>query len=51
MIQSEPENIEQIRERIRKMSDAEPRKYGRAPGIYPIQRRTSVNRIQRSRFG
>ena len=30
MIQSIPENIEQIRERIRKMSDAELRKYGRA---------------------
>ena len=30
MIQSEPENIEQIRERISKMSDAELRKYGRA---------------------
>jgi hypothetical protein len=27
---SKPENIEQIRERIRKMSDAELRKYGRA---------------------
>ena len=30
MIQSTPEDIEQIRERIRKMSDAELRKYGRA---------------------
>jgi hypothetical protein len=30
MIQSEPESIEQIRERIRKMSDLELRKYGRA---------------------
>jgi hypothetical protein len=30
LIRSEPENIEQIRERIRKMSDAELRKYGRA---------------------
>jgi len=30
MIQSEPENIEQIRERLRKMSDLELRKYGRA---------------------
>jgi hypothetical protein len=30
MIQSEPENIDQIRDRIRKMSDAELRKYGRA---------------------
>jgi hypothetical protein len=30
MIQSKPESIEQIRERIRKMSDAELRKYGRA---------------------
>jgi hypothetical protein len=30
MIQSQPEDIEQIRERIRKMSDAELRKYGRA---------------------
>jgi hypothetical protein len=30
MIQSIPEDIEQIRERIRKMSDAELRKYGRA---------------------
>jgi hypothetical protein len=30
MIQSEPENVEQIRERIRKMPDAELRKYGRA---------------------
>ena len=30
MVQSEPENIDQIRDRIRKMSDAELRKYGRA---------------------
>jgi hypothetical protein len=30
MIQTEPEDIEQIRERILKMSDAELRKYGRA---------------------
>jgi hypothetical protein len=30
MIQTDPENIEQIRARIRKMSDAELRKYGRA---------------------
>jgi hypothetical protein len=30
MIQSKPDSIEQIRERIRKMSDAELRKYGRA---------------------
>jgi hypothetical protein len=30
MIQSKPESIEQIRERILKMSDAELRKYGRA---------------------
>jgi hypothetical protein len=30
MIQCEPENIEQIRERLRKMSDLELRKYGRA---------------------
>jgi hypothetical protein len=30
MIQSEPQSIEQIRERISKMSDAELRKYGRA---------------------
>jgi hypothetical protein len=30
MIQSIPEDIEQIRERIRKMSDLELRKYGRA---------------------
>ena len=30
MIQSKPESIEQIRERIGKMSDAELRKYGRA---------------------
>ena len=30
MIKSIPEDIEQIRERIRKMSDAELRKYGRA---------------------
>jgi hypothetical protein len=30
MIQSKQENIEQIRERIRKMSDAELRKFGRA---------------------
>ena len=30
MIQSEPQAIEQIRERISKMSDAELRKYGRA---------------------
>jgi hypothetical protein len=30
MMQSIPEDIEQIRERIRKMSDAELRKYGRA---------------------
>jgi hypothetical protein len=30
MIQSNPESIEQIRERIRKMSDLELRQYGRA---------------------
>jgi hypothetical protein len=30
MIQLEPENIEQIRERLRKMSDLELRQYGRA---------------------
>jgi hypothetical protein len=30
MIQPKPEGIEQIRERIRKMSDAELRKFGRA---------------------
>ena len=30
MIQPKPESIEQIRERVRKMSDAELRKYGRA---------------------
>ena len=30
MIQSEPQSIEQIRERIRKMSDRELREYGRA---------------------
>ncbi len=30
MIQSEPEDIEQIRARIRKMSDRELRQYGRA---------------------
>jgi hypothetical protein len=30
MIQSIPEDIEQIRERIRKMSDLELRQYGRA---------------------
>jgi hypothetical protein len=28
--QTDPENIEQIRERLRKMSDREPREYGRA---------------------
>jgi hypothetical protein len=30
MIQFEPENIKQIRERLRKMSDLELRQYGRA---------------------
>jgi hypothetical protein len=30
MTHSKPESIEQVRERIRKMSDAELRKYGRA---------------------
>jgi hypothetical protein len=30
MIQTDPEDIEQIRERLRKMSDLELRKYGRA---------------------
>ena len=30
MIQTEPEDVERIRERIRKMSDAELREYGRA---------------------
>jgi hypothetical protein len=30
MIQTEPEDIKRIRERISKMSDAELRKYGRA---------------------
>jgi hypothetical protein len=32
MIQLEPENIEEIRERLRKMSDLELRQYGRAAG-------------------
>jgi len=32
MIQTEPENVERIRERLRKMSDIELRKYGRAAG-------------------
>jgi hypothetical protein len=30
MIQTEPEDIEKIRERLRKMSDLEQRQYGRA---------------------
>jgi hypothetical protein len=30
MIQTEPEDVERIRERLRKMSDRELRKYGRA---------------------
>jgi hypothetical protein len=30
MIQTSPENIEQIRERLRKVSDLELRQYGRA---------------------
>jgi hypothetical protein len=30
MIQTDPESIDQIRERLRKMSDLELRKYGRA---------------------
>jgi hypothetical protein len=30
MIQTEPEDIERIRERLRKMSDVELRQYGRA---------------------
>lgn len=30
MIQTEPEEIEKIRERLRKMSDLEQRQYGRA---------------------
>lgn len=30
MIQADPEDLEQIRERLRKMSDLELRKYGRA---------------------
>jgi hypothetical protein len=30
MIQTEPEDVERIRERLRKMSDLELRKYGRA---------------------
>ena len=50
MIQIEPEDIERIRERLRKMSDLELRKYGRAAEIYPIQRRTMAHRIRRSRF-
>jgi hypothetical protein len=30
MIQTEPEDVERVRERLRKMSDLELRKYGRA---------------------
>ena len=32
-IQSNPENVEQIRERLRKMSDHELRKFGRAASV------------------
>jgi hypothetical protein len=42
MIQTEPEDIEQIRDRIRKMSDAELRKYGRAARDLSVLRKTSA---------
>jgi hypothetical protein len=32
-IQANPENVEQIRERLRKMSDHELRKFGRAASV------------------
>ena len=50
MIQSKPESIEQIRERIRKMSDAELRKFGRAAQDHPIRRNTSAHGIRPSKF-
>jgi len=51
MIQTEPEELERIRERLRKMSDLELRKYGRAARDLLIQRRTSSgSQIPRSRF-
>jgi hypothetical protein len=50
MIQTEPEELERIRERLRKMSDLELRKYGRAARDLLIQRRTSGSQIPRSRF-
>jgi hypothetical protein len=33
MIQTDPEDIEQIRERLRKMSDHELRKFGRSASV------------------
>jgi hypothetical protein len=50
MIQSIPEDIEQIRERIRKMSDAELRKYGRGARDLPDPKKNFDHRIRRSRF-
>ena len=50
MIQLEPENIEQIRERLRKMSDLELRQYGRAARDSSDPKKTMVRLIPHSRF-
>src|ERR1700722_4946730 len=51
MIQSKPEGIEQIRERICKMSDAELRKHGRAAQDSPDPKKSSGHGIRPSKFG
>jgi hypothetical protein len=50
MIQTEPEDVERIRERLRKMSDLELRQYGRAARDLANPRKTSAHRIPRSTF-
>ena len=50
MIQTVPENIEQIRERLRRCRTPNFASTVEPPGIYPILGRTSDHQIRRSRF-
>ncbi len=50
MIQTHDEGIEQIRERLRKMSDIELRQYGRAARDLSNPKKHLGRRIPRSRF-
>jgi len=50
MMQTNLEDIDQLRERLRKMSDHELRKFGRAASDMANPKRTSAFRIPRSRF-